>query len=75
MKPNKPKSKTVLDLMDELRELERSPFVRLARAEESARQDLTRRICELRELERRGRFLYAGGLTLEDLGAEEEGEA
>ena len=28
---------------------------------------------EVRELEQRGRFLYAGGLTLADLG--EEGEA
>lgn len=72
MKPNKPKSKTVLDLMDEVRELERSPYVRLAQAEEVARLDLQRRLSELRELEQRGRFLYAGGLTLADLGEEAE---
>ena len=69
----KQKRKNVLDLMDEVRELERSPYVRLAQAEEVARLDLQRRISELRELEQRGRFLYAGGLTLADLG--EEGEA
>jgi hypothetical protein len=71
----KQKRKNVLDLMDEVRELEHSPYVRLAKAEELARADLTSRICELRELERRGRFLYAGGLTLADLGEDEEAEA
>lgn len=69
----KQKRKNVLDLMDEVRELERSPYVRLAQAEEVARLDLQRRLSELRELEQRGRFLYAGGLTLADLG--EGGEA
>lgn len=69
----KQKRKNVLDLMDEVRELERSPYVRLAQAEEVARLDLQRRISELRELEQRGRFLFAGGLTLADLG--EEGES
>lgn len=69
----KQKRKNVLDLMDEVRELERSPYVRLAQAEEVARLDLQRRLSELRELEQRGRFLYAGGLTLADLG--EEGES
>ena len=68
----KQKRKNVLDLMDEVRELERSPYVRLAQAEEVARLDLQRRLSELRELERRGRFLYAGGLTLADLGEEAE---
>lgn len=71
----KQKRKNVLDLMEEVRELEHSPYVRLAQAEEVARLNLQRRICELRELEHRGRFLYAGGLTLEGLGAEEEGES
>lgn len=66
------KRKNVLDLMDEVRELERSPYVRLAQAEEVARLDLQRRLSELRELEQRGRFLYAGGLTLADLGGEAE---
>lgn len=66
------KRKNVLDLMDEVRELERSPYVRLAQAEEVARLDLQRRISELRELEQRGRFLFAGGLTLADLGEEDE---
>lgn len=66
------KRKNVLDLMDEVRELERSPYVRLAKAEEVARLDLQRRLSELRELEQRGRFLYAGGLTLADLGEEAE---
>jgi hypothetical protein len=68
----KQKRKNVLDLMDEVRELERSPYVRLAQAEEVARLDLQRRLSELRELEQRGRFLYAGGLTLADLGEEDE---
>lgn len=68
----KQKRKNVLDLMDEVRELERSPYVRLAQAEEVARLDLQRRLSELRELEQRGRFLYAGGLTLADLGEEAE---
>ena len=68
----KQKQKNVLDLMDEVRELERSPYVRLAQAEEVARLDLQRRLSELRELEQRGRFLYAGGLTLADLGEEDE---
>lgn len=69
MKPNK-NSKTVLDLMDEIRDLEKSPYVRLAQAEEVARANLQRRLSALRELERRGRYLYAGGLTLADLGEE-----
>ena len=68
----KQKRKNVLDLMDEVRELERSPYVRLAQAEEVARLDLQRRLSELRELEQCGRFLYAGGLTLADLGEEDE---
>jgi len=68
----KQKRKNVLDLMDEVRELERNPYVRLAQAEEVARLDLQRRLSELRELEQRGRFLYAGGLTLADLGEEAE---
>ena len=68
----KQKRKNVLDLMDEVRELERSPYVRLAQAEEVARLDLQRRLSEFRELEQRGRFLFAGGLTLEDLGEEDE---
>ena len=68
----KQKRKNVLDLMDEVRELECSPYVRLAQAEEVARLDLQRRLSELRELEQRGRFLYAGGLTLADLGEEAE---
>jgi glutathione S-transferase len=75
MKPEKNPRPSVLNLMEELNELERSPYVRLARAEEQARENLTRRLAELRELERRGRYLSAGGLTLADLGAEEEVEA
>ena len=81
MKPNKPKSKTVLDLMDEVRELERSPYVRLAQAEEVARLELQRRLSELRELKRLARSLdginslYHEELVLAAFGIDEKGES
>lgn len=70
MKPDKRES--VLEMVAAVKALERSPYVRLALAEESARADLTARLQTLRELEQRGRFLRAGGLTLADLGGEED---
>lgn len=70
MKPDKRES--VLEMLAAVKALERSPYVRLALAEESARADLTARLQELRELEQRGRFLRAGGLTLADLGGKED---
>lgn len=70
MKPDKRES--VLEMVAAVKALEHSPYVRLALAEESARAELTARLQELRELEQRGRFLRAGGLTLADLGREED---
>lgn len=70
MKPDKRES--VLEMVAAVKALERSPYVRLALAEESARADLTARLQTLRELEQRGRFLRAGGLTLAALGKEED---
>lgn len=43
--------------------LEASENVRLARSEEAARQILEAQLRELRELEKRGRFLKAQGFT------------
>ena len=62
---------TALDLQAEILELEADPYVRLARAEEQARAEASRYLQQLRELERRGRFLASQGVTLEKLGAEE----
>lgn len=45
--------------------LEASEHVRLARAEEAAWNILTAQLRELRELEKRGRFLKAQGFTPE----------
>ena len=72
MKPNNHTNPlTVLNLRNEIRELEKSPYVHLAMAEAAASADASRRLAQLRELEHRGRFLSAAGLRLEDL----EGDA
>ena len=58
------------DIFDQLAERDRlaeSENVRLAIAEEAAHHALAERIRQLRELEKRGRFLKARGLTLEML--------
>ena len=47
--------------------LEASENVALAIKEEEASRALADRICKLRELEKRGRFLRAQGLTVEVL--------
>lgn len=62
---------TALDLQAEILVLEEDPYVRLARAEEQARAEASRCLQQLRELERRGRYLAAQGVTLEKLGVEE----
>lgn len=68
MKPDTTGRESVLEMMKAVKALEASPYVRLAQAEEVARVDLTRKLNELRELEHRGRYLSASGLTLEDFG-------
>lgn len=65
------KLENALDLLKQVKELEQNPYVRLAQLEEVVRFDLRNRLEELRELEKRGRFLYAGGLRMEDLQEEE----
>ena len=65
------KLENALDLLKQVKELEQNPYVRLAQLEEVVRFDLRNRLEELRELEKRGRYLYAGGLRMEDLQEEE----
>ena len=55
--------------------LEASENVRLARSEEAARQILEEQLRELRELEKRGRFLKAQGFTTDMLDELLGGEA
>lgn len=55
--------------------LEASENVRLARSEEAARQILEAQLRELRELEKRGRFLKAKGFTTDVLDELLGGEA
>lgn len=55
--------------------LEASENVRLARSEEAARQILEAQLRELRELEKRGRFLKAQGFTADVLDELLGGEA
>ena len=55
--------------------LEASENVRLARSEEAAREILTAQLRELRELEKRGRFLRAQGFTADILDQLLGGEA
>ena len=55
--------------------LEASENVRLARSEEAARKILEAQLRELRELEKRGRFLKAQGFTADVLDELLGGEA
>ena len=75
MKPNKHINPcdplAVRDLHAEIQSLEESKYVRLALAEEAARTAASARVSKLREIERRGRFLAAAGLTMADVCGEE----